>query len=320
MCNHVFTRPRLPRPDFDTFWNEYRPTLNGRKTPQNEANFQEFVDQTKKFDPDFAIDLGDFGCQIASGQTTKEMHDGQLEALQHHVGIFGQLQCPRYHVMGNHDVGWLQGGDERIGPENLIGQDHFGEDITKQEFINATDIPNRYYAFDVRGFHFIVLDGNNRPDASAAVRGRDGVIGAYWIDDEQRKWLTEDLIKNQQKPKIVFCHEELHHTPSEGSGEGGDAPFAPVGKQHSYVDNGWEIRSLFTNDGHVVACFFGHNHRNRWTMYAGTHYITLAATHWERSFAMVTISDRLNIRGFGGQRSYDLALPDWATRGLSTPG
>ena len=248
------------------------------------------------------------------------MHDGQLEALQHHVGIFGQLQCPRYYVMGNHDVGWLQGGDERIGPEDLIGQDHFGEDITKQEFINATGIPNRYYSFDVRGFHFIVLDGNNRPDASAAVRGRDGVIGAYWIDDEQRKWLTEDLIKNQQKPKIVFCHEELHHTLPEGSGEGGDAPFAPVGKQHSYVDNGWEIRGLFTNDGHVVACFFGHNHRNRWTMYAGTHYITLAATHWERSFAMVTISDRLNIRGFGGQRSYDLALPDWATRGLSTPG
>jgi hypothetical protein len=39
---------------------------------------------------DFAVDLGDFGCQ-----TTREMHDGQLEALKHHVQVFGQLKGPQ---------------------------------------------------------------------------------------------------------------------------------------------------------------------------------------------------------------------------------
>ncbi|MDP6058738.1 MAG: twin-arginine translocation signal domain-containing protein, partial [Pirellulaceae bacterium] len=71
------------------------PHLLGRRAPGNEANFKQFVDQMQQFQPDFAVDLGDFGCQIAEGQTTREMHDGQLEALKHHVGVFGQLKCPR---------------------------------------------------------------------------------------------------------------------------------------------------------------------------------------------------------------------------------
>ena len=88
------------------------PHLLGRRSPGNEANFKQFVDQMQESQPSFAIDLGDFGCQVAEGQTTREMHDGQLSALRHHVGVFAELKCPRYHVMGNHDVGWRKGGDE----------------------------------------------------------------------------------------------------------------------------------------------------------------------------------------------------------------
>ncbi len=289
------------------------PHLLGRRAPGNEANFKQFVDQMQQFQPDFAVDLGDFGCQIAEGQTTREMHDGQLEALKLHVGVFGQLKCPRYHVMGNHDVGWLKGGDEKITPDDLIGRGHAGEDITKQEFLDATGTKHRYYSFDVRDFHFIVLDGNNAADKSSPPRGKDGLVGGYWIDAMQKEWLAEDLAKNRQKPKIVFCHEELHHTPLGGSGQGGDTPFVAVGKQHSYIDNGWEVRKLFAEDGRVLACFFGHKHRNRWTVYDGAHYITMAATHWKCSFAEITIGDTLDIRGFGGQRSYQLPLPKWVT-------
>ena len=284
------------------------PHLLGRRSPGNEAKFKQFVDQMQEFQPAFAIELGDFGCQVAEGQTTREMHDGQLSALRHHVGVFAELNCPRYHVMGNHDVGWLKGGDEKITPDDLIGRGHAGEDITKQEFLDVTGMSHRFYSFDVRGVHFIVLDGNNPPDVSAR-RGKDGVVGAYWIDTAQQEWLAEDLARHRSRPKIVFCHEELHHTPPEGSGAGGDVPFSPVGKETSYVDNGWQIRRLLAEDGGVVACFFGHKHRNRWTVYDKTHYITLAATHWNASFAAVTIGDHLTIQGFGGQRSYDLPWP-----------
>ena len=262
--------------------------------------------------PHFVTDLGDFGCQAGEGQTTLQLHDAQRTALAHHVGVFSTLSCPRYHVIGNHDVGWLRGGEEDISPADLIGQAHAGEDITKQEFLATTGTPHRYYAFDAEGFHCIVLDGNNAPATNApqprSKRGRDGVVGAYWIDATQRKWLADDLANHRRQPKLVFCHEELHHTPLAGSPQGGDRPFPPVGKQGSYIDNGWQVRQLLAADGRVIACFFGHKHRSRWTVYDRTHYLTMAATHWKASFAAVEISDQLTITGFGGQRSYRLPL------------
>jgi len=284
------------------------PHLLGRRSPGNEANFLVFVEQMKTWKPDFAIDLGDFGCQVAEGTTTQQMHDKQLEGLRHHVSVFRQLECPRYHVMGNHDVGWIKGGDETITPADLIGTGHAGEDITKQEFLEVTGTEHRYYSFDAGGIHVIVLDGNNGPDESTPDRGHDGVVGGYFMDAGQKRWLKEDLAKHHQKPKVVFCHEELHHTAVKGSGQGGDTPFPPVGKETSYVDNGWELRTMFARDGKVLACFFGHKHRSRWTMYGGTHYITMAATHYQASFAAMTISDRLVIQGFGAQKSYNLPL------------
>jgi len=41
------------------------PHLLGRRAPGNEANFLLFVEEMKRWKPDFAIDLGDFGCQVA---------------------------------------------------------------------------------------------------------------------------------------------------------------------------------------------------------------------------------------------------------------
>ena len=117
-------------------------------------------------------------------------------------------------------------------------------------------------------------------------------------------WILHDA-----SAKVVFCHEELHHTRPEGSGQGGDVPFPPVGKEVSYVDNGWELREMFEADGNVAAVFAGHKHRSRWTVYGGVNYVTLAALHWECSYARVTLSERLHIEGVGGQRNYTLPLP-----------
>ncbi len=282
--------------------------LLGRKSPSNEAHFGRFVDEMKRWSPDFAIDLGDWACQVNEGVTTEAMHAGQLEALKHHVEVFGRVPCRRFHVIGNHDVGWLRGGDEKIGCQDLIGRGHAGEDITKQEWLSATGMSGRYYSFDAAGCHCIVLDGNNARDESAPPEGHDGVPGGYYIDSMQIAWLKEDLATHRDERKIVFSHQELHHTPPGGSGHGGDVPFPPVGKEGSYIDNGWQIRRLFAADGRVAACFSGHKHRNRWTIYGKTHYITMAATHWKGSFAAVSIADRLTIKGYGEQRSYDLPL------------
>jgi alkaline phosphatase len=282
--------------------------LMGRRTPGNERHLLEFVAEMARWKPDFVIDLGDFACQAGEGQTTAELHDAQLQGLIHHWSVFSRVPCPAYLAMGNHDVGWLHGGDEKIEPADLYAGPHGGEDITKQEYLAATRMPGRYYSFDVRNYHFIVLDANNARDPAAVAPGHDGVAGGYFVDGQQMAWLEENLAAHRGKTTVVFCHQELHHTPPEGSGEGGDVPFAPVGKENSYVDNGWQLREIFKSHDSVVACFFGHKHRNRWTVYGGVHYITLAATHWGGSYAKVTISDKLSIRGHANQRDYTIPL------------
>jgi len=273
-----------------------------------ENNIRNFVEEMGRWKADFIIDLGDFAVQVAEGTTTPELHDGQLENLKRMWELYNSGSYPAYVVMGNHDVGWINGGDEVVTPEDLCTVNHTGEDITKQEFLTVTGLPHRYYSFDVKGCHFIVLDGNNESTVMQDVpRGHDGLQGGYCIDRVQLAWLAKDLAANRDKPKVIFCHEELHHTPLEGSGEGGDVPFPPSGKEHSYVDNGWQVRDMLTADGKVLACFFGHKHHNRWVVYGGVNYITLAATHVDGSYAKVTISDKLHIRGFMNQRNY--ALP-----------
>ena len=275
-----------------------------------ENNLRRFVKAMTEWKADFIIDLGDFAVQVAEGQTTQELHDGQLENLKRTWGVFSSGACPAFAVLGNHDVGWIQGGDEVVAPKDLYAEGSAGEDITKREWLAVTGLPHRYYSFDVKGRHFIALDGNNDPARMQEVaRGHDGMTGGYCIDMAQLAWLAKDLAANRDKIKVVFCHQELHHTPPEGSGEGGDAPFPPVGKEHSYVDNGWQVSNLLAADGKVLVCFFGHKHRNRWTVYGGVNYITLAATHWNGSYARVTLSDKLTIEGEREQRSCTLPLP-----------
>jgi len=279
-----------------------------------DGNMRAYIDAMNEWHPDFAIDMGDFAIQTASGQTTPELQTGQLKNLEDFAAYFSKLPYPVYYVVGNHDVGWLNGGDETLKPEDLYTSSRGGEHITKKQWIEKTKMKGRYYSFDVKGYRFIVLDGNNWRGSTAVASGHDGVTGAYWIDDKQRKWLEEDLAANREKPKVVFCHEELHHTPREGSGQGGDAPFPPSGKETSYVDNGWQIRELLAKDGRVIACFAGHKHDNRWTVYDGINYITLAAAYMDGSCSRVTISDKLlNIEGIGKQRSYNIQLQKGGT-------
>ena len=278
---------------------------------KRERRLQQFVEDMGRWKADFIIDLGDFAVQIAEGRTTPELHDGQLENLKRAWKLYSSGSCPAYLVMGNHDVGWIKGGAEVITPEDLYAGSHGGEDITKQEYLAVTGLPHRYYSFDVNGYHFIVLDGNDDPTVMQDVpRGHDHQIqGGYCIDRKQLAWLAQDLAANRDKLKVVFCHEELHVTPPEGSGEGGDAPFLQKGKLHSYVDNGWQARELLTADGNVLACFFGHKHRSRWVVYGGVNYITLAAMFQNDGYTKVTISDKLYIEGSEGrQRSYTLPI------------
>lgn len=113
------------------------------------------------------------------------------------------------------------------------------------------EMESRYYSFDIGGWHFIVLDGNdpNPGEWTGYVR---------YIGEEQRQWLESDL-KQTQPPTIVFSHQQL--------------------ESDSGVANSGEVRKILEDANErfgrkkVFACFCGHRHTDKLTKIAGIRYI-----------------------------------------------
>jgi len=309
----------LADPHLSTFW-ETGPQEN--RTPRIAKNLIAFVERMHEFKADFVVAIGDYVTPRGRKHgNTPEQYAGFKEDLGVFWPILKAVPCPAYVVAGNHDVGWIRGGDEKVTTAELIAKGKTGgHALCKDEWCQILGMPGRYYAFDAGDFRCLVLDGNNTQDTDAD-NAKDGLRGAYWIDQSQLEWIRLELSAHRDKPKIIFSHEELHHTDHfTGSGQGGWTPLPPHYKDGSYIGNGWQVRELFEQDGKVAVVFHGHYHKNRWTVYGGTHYITLDdlgtlrwlwadpapepnMPHW----AEVTISgDRMHIAGHGNQMGFDL--------------
>ena len=144
----------------------------------------------------------------------------------------------RHHVLGNHD---MDGG------------------FTREQTVAFYGMPHKHYSFDVKGVHFVVLDGN---EPGGKRKGYKRHIAA-----EQRKWLAEDLAKTALST-IVFSHQPL----DTGSG----------------IENCDAVRKILekatTEDGarKVVACFCGHFHDDYMATINGISYIRVnsASNYW----------------------------------------
>ena len=169
-----------------------------------EARLRFFMDDMKSRNPNFIIQMGDFALPHSYNQPF--------------LDIWNEFEGPKYHILGNHDM-----------------RDH---GYTKEQTMSWWKMKKRYYSFDLEGFHFIILDGNdNNPKPWS---GYDRFIG-----QEQKEWLQSDL-DSTLRPTIVFIHQSLE------SEEG--------------VVNREEIRAILeeakisSNQSKVVACFSGHHH------------------------------------------------------------
>jgi len=116
--------------------------------------------------PNFVIQMGDF-C------TPKSENEALMEAWKKFTG-------PKYHVIGNHDV---DGG------------------FTHQEVIEFWNASGTHYSFDLHGYHFVVLNGNERHPEDSSRYPRS-------ILKEQYNWLHKDLDRTSL-PVIVFCHQGI---------------------------------------------------------------------------------------------------------------
>lgn len=125
-----------------------------------------------------------------------------------------------YSCIGNHDPWWK-------APSQI--DDMYGIPYV----VKRLKIPNRYYSFDQKGWHFIILDGNNK-----------GIT----LDPQQMEWLSSDLEKlSAGTPVLIMSHYPILTV--TGSWEGG---------QHG---DHKALKSLFyKHKDKVRLCLSGHQH------------------------------------------------------------
>lgn len=143
------------------------------------AGFRKAIDTLNKINPDFILTGGDQVMDVL-GQTY-----GRSDSLYNlYREVSAGFNMPVYNTLGNHEVfGWY------MEEEEIINHPEFG----KKMFENR--IGERYYSFDHKGWHFIVLD--------AVARAEDG---GYFgrIGDEQVEWLKKDLEKTGKETPIAL--------------------------------------------------------------------------------------------------------------------
>lgn len=140
------------------------------KDIMHDANqrLQAFVGEASEKNLDFMIQLGDF-CRP---------YDYNLEFMS----IWNSFPGKKYHVIGNHD---MDGG------------------FTREQVVKYWNAEGRYYSFDCKGYHLIVLDGNDEDPSPDRPGGY-----ARFFGKEQLDWLKQDL-EDTKLPTLVFSHQGL---------------------------------------------------------------------------------------------------------------
>jgi 3',5'-cyclic AMP phosphodiesterase CpdA len=234
----------------------------------------------------FTIQLGDF-------------IDRDFHSFQRVLPIYQSLRGPTYHVLGNHDFS--------VASEK------------KGDVLRCLGLERGYYDFQVNGWRFVVLDGNdlslharrkNSPQYNRAVElhralraaGRsnantwNGGIGA-----EQMQWLKERLDAAEQAAEkvVLFCHY----------------PVYPEDAHNLW--NCEEIVEVLSSCDHVVAYIAGHNHGGHYGHLDGVHYLTMQGmvdTPETNAYAVAEVfPNRIEIVGVGRVPSRSLLFerPDY---------
>ncbi len=232
--------------------------------------FSQAIDSINKLAPDFVLTGGD-NIMDALAQTF-----GASDSLYQLFNKTSEkLNMPIYSTMGNHEIFGLyeKSGVDPSHPE--YGKKLYEDWIAK-----------RYYSFDHKNWHFVVLDGIGITD--------DRHYYGH-IDEEQLEWLKNDLEKNgKERPVVVSIHipllsigSQIMEGPTKGMSEG------------SIVTNAHDVIKIL-EQYNTKLVLQGHLHFLEDIEYNGIHYITggaVSAQWWngprygmEEGFVKVDVS------------------------------
>lgn len=209
--------------------------------PEHDApdRFRKCVRDIKKHQIDFFLNGGDTIYAADYDHITRERTQKQWDIWQELRKELSEYEM--YSCLGNHDMWWA--APSKKDPM-------FGKDFVVQQL----DIPNRYYSFDKRGWHFVVLDSNNE--------------NAGALDKAQRSWLEADLDKLEPGSHVLF----LSHYPILGVNGG------------VHTDKKYITKLFYKHRDKNISCFSGHVHLLDSVVYNDVNYFcngALSGFWWE---------------------------------------
>lgn len=180
--------------------------------------------------PDFFLNGGDSINDASYDNVVRDQVTEQWAIWDDCLKQIGQYEL--YSCIGNHDPWWK-------APEKT--DEMYGKDYV----VKRLKIPNRYYSFSKKNWHFIILDGNNSKIS---------------LDEEQYKWLEQELEKlPAATPTVIMSHYPILGTTQ-----------VLVGGGHSDAK---KLKDLFyKHRDKVKICLSGHNHLSDHTTYNGVLY------------------------------------------------
>ena len=186
-----------------------------------------FIEEANEEDLDFIIQLGDF-CR-------------PYDYNRNFMSIWNSYPGKKYHVLGNHD---MDGG------------------FTRDQVVKYWNALGKNYSFDSNGYHFIVLDGNDKDPSPDRPSGY-----ARFIGEEQLNWLEYNL-EGTKLPTIIFCHQGMDND------LGG-------------IYNATESRLVLERANEqadfqkVQFVFSGHHHQDYYNNINGIHYIQINSMSYQ---------------------------------------
>ncbi|TDW95896.1 metallophosphoesterase family protein [Dinghuibacter silviterrae] len=195
------------------------------------AKFKQCLEQVKQHKPDFFLNGGDSIMDASYDKVPREqvtelwsVWDECVQSTLQHYDM--------YACIGNHDTWWAAPSHE----DDMYGKDYV---------VKRLGIPHRYYSFDKGGWHFIILDGNNK-----------GIS----LDEEQMEWLSRDLDNLQAgTPTLVMSHYPI-------------LGVIPILEGGGHSDSK-QLKTLFyKHRDKVKVCISGHEHLVDTALYNGVHY------------------------------------------------
>ncbi len=247
-----------------------------RKYAKSDTKLAECVSHLNTLDLAYTIHLGDF-------------IDRDWESFDVVTPIYNRLNMPHYHVLGNHDFSVV---DEK-----------------KSAVIKKMEMPNDYYDFEVKGWRFIVLNGN---DISFHAYPKDSenykLAVEYYTQNKldnpkwngalgvtQLNWLKavlEKATKNEEQV-VLYCH----------------FPVYPENRHNLW--NAKEVIDIIEDYPCVKAYINGHNHEGNYGQKNGVHYLTMKGMvdTEESAYGVIKVNkEYLIIEGYGRELNRTLQL------------